>query len=475
MKSGVNVFLTGEPGSGKTYTINKFVEWCDENRKHVAITASTGIAASHIGGRTIHMWSGINTRKGLSNDQIERMVNDQYVSERINSADILIVDEISMLDALFIDDLDAVCKAVRVEGGSPFGGLQVIFAGDFFQLPPVPNNDPRNPLQKLPVIYSYEAMSWKNGGFNVCYLEEQHRQSDLMYLSILGTMRKGEPLQPDQLEALKARTEVDEPQMHLFPTRREADHMNTSRLKALKGDTHTFTMKKEGLKRSQAANDFLLSKLLEQILSPEILELKEDAEVMFTRNEKDGAYVNGSLGRVITFINGKPLVRLHKNGEEILVREPAEWELEEYNVPVARAKQIPLRLAWAITVHKSQGITLDTASVDLSRCFEYGQGYVALSRVRSLEGLHIVAISDKAFLTNPEVVAQDKLFRAMSEEIENSPVPEETLDIFKQSKKKSVEKEIEDDQTCPMCGGTKNPDYPECYKCWQETNEDLPF
>lgn len=402
LKTGANVFLTGEPGAGKTYTVNLFRKWCQEEGNEVYVTASTGIAASHLNGTTIHSWSGINTRRLLSREKIEQLKFNEYVFDRVNHADVLIIDEISMLDFAFIDDLDAVCRILRGNVNTSFGGIQVVVVGDFFQLPPVPPRGVRE------VDFAFESRAWEEANFKVCYLTEQHRQSDATFLSILSHLRQG-ALPPEERKILEACTYVSEPQLHLYPLRVEVDQLNYQKIVQINEPEHTYKMRESGI-------PYLVQVLKHSVLSPELLVLKLGAEVMFTRNDTSAwEYVNGSLGVVVGFLNDNygyesPIVRL-RNGKEISP-EIAEWTIEEHGVQKASVRQFPLRLAWAITVHKSQGMTLDSASIDLSRCFEYGQGYVAISRIRDLSGLHLSGINDVALKVHPKVVAKDKEFRS---------------------------------------------------------------
>lgn len=175
LKKGNNVFLIGEFGAGKTYTINQFTAWLDEQEIDYAVTASTGIAASHINGSTIHSWSGIGINKNLDELDVNAIKYGPYAKGRISRAKVLILDEVSMLDAVFIDDLDKVLKAVR-ENKDPFGGIQMVMVGDFFQLPPV--------SREGDTLFAFESNAWKEADFSICYLTEQHCQlSIIMFLT----------------------------------------------------------------------------------------------------------------------------------------------------------------------------------------------------------------------------------------------------------------------------------------------------
>lgn len=408
LKSGVNVFLTGEPGSGKSFTINKFRKWLDEEDIPYAITASTGIAATHIGGTTIHSWSGIGIKEEVTDTFIENIIsNKPFVVKKIMSARVLIIDEISMLNAKTLDNIERIISGVRgtILTGEVFGGLQIVFVGDFFQLPPVGNND---------VKFAFEAKSWERANLECCYLHEQHRQNDAQFLEILTAIRQGE-MKPEHKQALLNSYSGDpgEIKTRLFTHNFDVDRVNDKELANLPGEAREFKMYESG-------NEFLTAMMKKNCLSPEKLILKIGATVMFTRNkfeEEETIYVNGTLGTVIGFDGSLPIVRT-TDGDEILA-EREEWSIEEYGRKVAIITQIPLKLAWAITIHKSQGMSLDCAKIDLSKAFECGQGYVAISRVRSMNGLCLENANLKAFEMHPKVIEMDNLFREQSDLIES--------------------------------------------------------
>lgn len=396
LKSGKNVFLTGEPGAGKSYTINQFTDWLDEQGTSYAVTASTGIAASHINGATIHSWSGIGIMENLDESDINGIRFAHYHYNRIVSAEVLILDEVSMLKASFIDDLSNVLKAVH-KSDKPFGGIQVVMVGDFFQLPPVS----RGGIAK----FAFEAEAWKEADFQVCYLTEQHRQADPVFTEILRAMRFG-TMTEQHKEILRAQQQKPESTTKLFTHNADVDAINTQKLNELPGNAHNFKMESTGHPKA-------VEILKKNCLSPELLSLKEGAVVMFTANRPDKGHVNGTIGVIDRFAqDGSPIVRL-KDGGTIYVERSAWKAYDSHRSIIATITQYPLRLAWAITVHKSQGMSLDAASIDLTKAFEFGQGYVAISRVRSLEGLHLVGLGESAFMVNPKVLEQDQEFRKM--------------------------------------------------------------
>lgn len=398
MKTGANAFLTGNPGSGKTYLVNRYIEYLRSRGVKPAITASTGIAATHIGGRTIHSWSGIGIRDQLSGRDLAGIARNRAVVRRLESDAPLIIDEVSMLDARLLDMVDRVLKKIR---GSflPFGGRQVILTGDFFQLPPVSRGGAQS-------RFAYEAQGWFDAALKVLYLTEQHRQSDERFTRVLAAIRAGE-FDEGHLEDLRARLVASEDAApgatRLYSHNRAVDSLNERQLTQLKGTAHVFAMSASGRPR-------LVESLKKNCLSPERLALKVGAVVMFTRNDFEAGFVNGTLGKVVGFDEESGWPEVRTRAGKLVLAEPMDWSIEEDDEIVATITQVPLRLAWAITIHKSQGMSMDAAVMDLSRVFEYGQGYVALSRVRSLEGLHLLGLSERAWMVHPEVIERDRQF-----------------------------------------------------------------
>jgi hypothetical protein len=450
MKTGANVFLTGEPGSGKTHVVNEFVEWFRAHGVEPAVTASTGIAATHIGGFTIHSWSGIGVRRHLGVQDLRRIAENRRLAKRIVGAHTLIIDEISMLSARTFAMVEQACRFVR-GGTEPFGGLQVIVVGDFFQLPPVVNREdqdsddfsspsPRGSERglafdsgegtppNLPLsagggpasggerggsknsIFAFNSSAWRSLNLNVCYLSEQHRQEDAVFLEMLSAIRNGVVADSHQalLASRRMANPVAETVTKLFSHNMDVDRFNDAELRKLPGEAEAFTMESRGPKN-------LVESLKKGCLSPEILSLKVGARVMFTKNDiPEHRFVNGTLGVVEGFYeeNGMPVVRT-PDGRTIYT-EQQDWRIEEGGQILARITQVPLRLAWAITVHKSQGMSLDAAHMDLRTAFEYGQGYVALSRLRTLAGLSLAGWNERALEVHPEILLKDSEFHAAS-------------------------------------------------------------
>jgi len=404
LKTGANVFLTGEPGSGKTHTVNEYVAWLRSCGIEPAITASTGIAATHIHGMTIHAWSGIGIREALSEADIDAIASKEHVSRRIGKTTTLIIDEVSMLSAPVIAMVDAVCREVK-RTDLPFGGIQVVLVGDFFQLPPIGRGSARP-------AFAFESGVWQDLHPLVCYLTEQHRQEDPRFLSVLASIRAADPDPTTVSVVLSREADIDgfdEDVPRLFTHNVDVDRLNQERLDKLPGGPKRYVMNGTGAPP-------MIEALKRGCLSPEVLVLKEGAVVMGTKNIPALGIANGTLGTVIGFEHATnyPVIETH-DGRELTVA-PVEWAVEEGGRARAKITQVPLRLAWAITVHKSQGMSLDAAAIDLSRAFEYGQGYVALSRVRTLDGLHILGWSEQALVVHPLIAAHDEEFRSASDD-----------------------------------------------------------
>lgn len=384
MLSGESVFLTGAAGSGKTYLLNQFIKLAKNDGKHVSVTATTGLAATHLGGTTIHSWSGIGIADSISDGFVDHLSKGRR--EIIEKTDVLIIDEISMLHDYRLDMVDEVCRLVRKQPDIPFGGIQVVMSGDFFQLPPINRGDSRAGGF---VVFSN---AWRDLEPVVCYLDEQHRQDDSVLLEILNALRTGE-LRRHHAETLLARVDMhpeDDTQLTELHTRNiDVDAINTARLEAVEGEEVDYEQTTTG-----SAN--YVENLQRSVLAPPILRLKKGALVMAVKNSLDRKYANGSIGIVDDFdpATDYPIVEFH-NGRTVTMQ-PDTWELRDGDKKRASITQIPLRLAWAITVHKSQGMTLDAARIDLRKAFVEGMGYVALSRVKNVSNLYLHGINQMA-------------------------------------------------------------------------------
>ena len=396
---GHSALLTGPAGTGKTYLLNQFIKHAKAEGKHVSVTATTGLAATHLGGNTIHAWSGIGVADDVHPGFVDHMSKTRR--ETIQKTDILIIDEISMLHDYRLDMVDEVCRLVRRKD-EPFGGIQLIMSGDFFQLPPVNRQGGR--------VGGFVVSSkvWQELDPVIVYLTEQHRQDDEELLEILTALRAGD-IRRHHAEKLLARAEVepDNPDTitELHTVNIDVDSINHSKLAALDTEERTFQQFTTG-------STNYVETLQRSVLAPSELVLRKGALVMSVKNSPQRTYVNGSIGIVTDFEPGTdyPIVEFRSGRTVTMV--PDSWELRDGDKKRASISQIPLRLAWAITVHKSQGMTLDAAKIDLRKAFVPGMGYVALSRVKNIESLYLYGINRTALSISEDALAIDDVLRS---------------------------------------------------------------
>lgn len=413
LKMGKSVYLTGAAGSGKTYLLNQYIAFLREHRIPVGITASTGIAATHMGGVTIHSWSGIGIQDALSERDLADLTKRAYLRSRFAKTKVLIIDEISMLHSYRLDMVDLILRTFR-NSDEPFGGMQIVMCGDFFQLPPVTKREQQSLQPEAKADFVTESAVWQEMKLVICYLDEQFRQDDRAFLSVLNDIRDND-VSETTVEYLSERLNKDTTgytkPTRLFTHNADVDAINLAQLQELEGEEHEYFMSSRG-------SFSVIETLRRSCLAPEKLVLKVGAQVMFVKNNFEAGYVNGTLGEVISFDeNGTPCIRTYE-GSEIAVT-PMVWEVKDpaaADTTLGAIAQLPLRLAWAITVHKSQGMSLDAAEIDLSRSFTPGMGYVALSRVRSLSGLKLMGMNQMALTVNEQVLESDRLFRSQSDE-----------------------------------------------------------
>lgn len=404
IEDGDSIFVTGSAGTGKSFLLQYL------RRNYLGaglhITASTGIAAVNIGGQTLHSWSGI----GLGNMPAQATIHNLFsakfskIRRRIKNARMLAIDEISMISATTFDLLDEVFRAVR-NNDKPFGGLQMILFGDFLQLPPVEKNNEFN--------FCFSSNAWKNLNPRIFTLKQVFRQQDGEFVELLNNIRYGN-ITEDDANLLRLRINLNDNSTAIKPTilvthNSQVDLINREELKKIPETSKFFTAEFLG---DENKFDFLRK----NCLAYERLELKTGAQVMMLKNtyQKDGI-INGSLGIVRGFSDKKtyPIVEF-QNGKTITIS-PEEWALEKFDEESRELKieaqmiQIPLILSWAITIHKSQGMTLDKVRCDLSKVFVDGQIYVALSRVKTFEGLYIDGLDFDRIKANSKVVEFYKL------------------------------------------------------------------
>lgn len=454
VKQGKNVFFTGSAGTGKSVLLREVIKAL--RKKHgkaqdaVAVTASTGIAACNIGGQTLHSFSGIGIGEGTPESLAIKVKKNKNAVSRWLRCKVLIIDEVSMLDGDLFDRLARVACLVR-KNTRPFGGIQLIVTGDFFQLPPVmKNGQPK---------FAFEAEKWAECVERTFNLSKVFRQKDPRFVDMLNEMRFGR-LTPASIrtfhELARPIRDDDIDATELFPRREEVDRANNLRMSALPGREQRFTARDSGTITDPTQRD----KMLQNFMAPKDISLKIDAQVMLLKNI-DETLVNGTVGRVTGFYDATE-VDVTEKGELIQIYAPEDkkklssaakakhkearaeglikYPLVEFKVPrgtrqlvvmpdtfkvelpngevqVSRT-QLPLILSWAMSIHKSQGQTLDRVKVDCGRIFEKGQAYVALSRATSLEGLQVLNFDPKKVQAHDKVKVWSQTLECITHENE---------------------------------------------------------
>ncbi|EAU33931.1 DNA repair and recombination protein pif1, mitochondrial precursor [Aspergillus terreus NIH2624] len=451
VQHGKSIFFTGSAGTGKSVLMREIIKKLrDKYRKEpdrVAVTASTGLAACNIGGVTLHSFAGIGLGKDKVPELVKKVKRNPKARNRWLRTKVLIIDEVSMVDGDLFDKLEEVARLIR-NNGRPFGGIQLVVTGDFFQLPPVPEGGSRE------AKFAFAAATWNTSIHHTILLTNVFRQADPEFAGMLNEMRLGKLSQRtidvfkqlsrplnfhDSLEATE-----------LFPTRNEVEHANGARMQRLSGELMTFNAVDSGTIQDEKFRE----KLLSNCMAPQVIQLKKGAQVMLIKNMED-TLVNGSIGRVVAFMDETTfeVYREHENdfsssgdfndfdedsavrarkklksainkdggvvasrkwplvcfvqpdgSERHLLCQPETWKIELPNGEVqAQRQQIPLILAWALSIHKAQGQTLQRVKVDLGRVFEKGQAYVALSRATSKDGLQVTRFDPRKVMVHPKV------------------------------------------------------------------------
>ena len=419
---GSSIFLTGPGGTGKSYLLQTlYAHYKGLTGKTLAMTSMTGCAGLLIGpwAKTLHSWAGIGLGRLPAEQVAAAIARDGRKKKRWTKTNCLVIDEVSMLTPSLLEYLDKVGRLVRKKD-LPFGGLQMVFVGDFYQLPPVSkeNTDKR--------IFAFESPLWSQVVSSSIQLTEILRQKDPVFQDILNEARVGE-LSPNSYAILETRKTMEWKRQEIKPTllfvkNHDVSSINESKLAKLPGEEHIFEA--ETTSAPEDIRDDILRMLVEKIDKDASYEprlaLKVGAQVMLLKQlmeEKTDdkgklakcpihGLVNGSRGIITAFsLDGFPRVKF-MNGKELVVRKEKWSSDSEKDGDGVTREQVPLRLAYALTIHKAQGASLDSALIDVGpSTFEYGQAYVALSRVRSMESLYIYEISQRAFRAHPAVKA----------------------------------------------------------------------
>lgn len=438
-QQGKNIFITGPGGTGKSALIRYIQNDAYKKCIDLQVCALTGCAAVLLEckAKTVHSWASIGLANGSIQNIVSRIMKNHYAKKTWRDIEILIIDEVSMMSQKIFELLDAIGKAVR-RSNKPFGGIQLIFSGDFYQLPPVGNKDEPETMR-----FCFESPLW----FEIFKLEDHvqlvkiFRQNDPIYQRVLNQLREGRLkrssnellLQNVGKELTNENTEIKPTK--LFPTKNKVEYINSEEMLNLKSEEKQFKVKyhvdlpiseKDRLIRQQYTKEQVQNELLYMqgnLPCEEIVKLKVNAQVMCIVNiplSNGGIICNGAQGIITSFNdNGLPVVR-YRNGYQ-MVMDYHIWESEF--IPGIGISQVPLILAWALTIHKAQGATLDIAEVDAgSGIFECGQTYVALSRVKSLEGLYLSSFDHRRVKINKKV---QEFYEMLDEYERTKPIEED--------------------------------------------------
>lgn len=417
IKQNKNVFITGHAGTGKSYILSKLKEKIPK----LVITSTTGIAAVNVKGQTIHSWAGVGICNRPIEQTVEKILQKTSLKNQIQKCKILAIDEISMLDIKTFEYIDAVLKQIR-DNDKSFGGIQVIFIGDFFQLPPVEKNE--NSKQK----YCFESSLWNDLDLYTVLLTKNYRQNEENLITALSNMRTNSLTKAD-ISLLKTREfkEKEDTQnvLHIFATNFEADNYNNLKFSKINAEEFklfavdgVYKGEKVVYTPTNSREESILKRIDIVCSAEKSISLKIGARVMLLINlDFEKGLINGSCGEVREINNDYVLVKFDNGQFAKITKHDFEFYNNEKLIAVRR--QFPLRLAYGITIHKSQGMSLDKLVVDCTRIFEKGQAYVALSRIKTLNGLYLRNFNPAKVMTDEKVVEFYKTLNIFNEDIKN--------------------------------------------------------
>jgi hypothetical protein len=442
LQNGENVFLTGYAGTGKSYILNKLKE---KFKKKLTITSTTGIAAVNVKGQTLHSWAGVGLCKNPVYKVVEKIRTRPSVLKQIQSCKILAVDEISMLSMETFEYIDEVLKIIR-ESVEPFGGIQVLFIGDFYQLPPVEgfnNETEENSLFGDEFIipkryYCFESHLWDDLRLKNVVLKQNYRQNEAKFIKALSDMRINR-LDDEDITLLSTReTNIDTfetDMLHIFSTNNEANRYNLSKFNMIDEPVKIFEAT-DGIYRGTKPvffgfterENYILEIFGKNCRADKKITLKLGAKVMLLINlDFNKGLINGSCGKILSFNENSITVKFDNGVCADIPQHKFEYYYQDKLA--AERTQYPLRLAYGITIHKSQGMTLDKLVVDCSRIFEKGQAYVAMSRVKTLDGLYLRGFSPEKVMVEEKV---SEFYSKLEEIGEVTPLTQTLFDLDEQ-------------------------------------------